>query len=180
MASDYVPGTAITPKIDEVSGTVRVSFPFERDTASAVFRRGDTLWMLFDTATPIMQPRESEALASIATAFTVVAAGDTQIVRVDLATDRLATLASEGRSWVLSIGDVLLNATEPHGAASQPRRRWAFRDVGDAGQAQQGAQFPRSDRRRHAGRGDGVSAGARDSARSDYVDFDALRTVQGW
>src|SRR5262249_25754408 len=69
MASNFVPGTAITPQIDEVSGTVRVSFPFDRDTPSAVFRRGDTLWMLFDTPTPIKQPGQSDALSSIASAF---------------------------------------------------------------------------------------------------------------
>lgn len=113
MASDYTPGAAITPKIEEVSGTVRVAFPFERDTAAAVFRRGNALWMLFDTATPINQPEQSDALSSIASAFTVTGAGETQVVRIDLSTPKLATLASEGRSWVLSLGDVLLNATEP-------------------------------------------------------------------
>jgi hypothetical protein len=113
MSSDYVAGAPITPKIEEVSGTVRVAFPFERDTAAAVFRRGNVLWMLFDTSTPINQPGQSDALSSIASAFTVTGAGETQVVRVDLATPKLATLASEGRSWVLSLGDVLLNATAP-------------------------------------------------------------------
>jgi len=98
MASDHTPGTAITPKIEEVSGTVRVDFPFERDTAAAVFRRGNALWMLFDTPTLINQPEQSEALSSIASAFTVTGAGETQVVRVDLSTPKLATLASEGRS----------------------------------------------------------------------------------
>src|SRR5207302_1438017 len=81
--------------------------------ASAVFRRGDTLWMLFDTLTGINQPPFSPDLASLAKAFTIVPAGDTQVVRIDLGTDRLATLGSEGRSWVLSIGDNLLTPTEP-------------------------------------------------------------------
>lgn len=49
-------GRPITPVIDDQGGTVRVKFPFERDTASAVFRRGDTLWMLFDTRVAINQP----------------------------------------------------------------------------------------------------------------------------
>jgi hypothetical protein len=103
----------ITPTVADVSGTVRVTFPFERDTASAVFRRGDTVWMLFDTPAPIYAPGKSDALDSIASAFTVIPAGKTQIVRLDLSADRLATLASEGRAWVLSLGDVLLSATEP-------------------------------------------------------------------
>lgn len=111
--TDYLRGQAITPSIEEVSGTVRVKFPFDRDTPSAVFRRGDTLWMLFDTPILVNQPDQSDALQSIASAFTVTSAGDTQVVRVDLSSERLATLASEGRSWVLSVGDVLLSATDP-------------------------------------------------------------------
>ncbi|HWA20271.1 MAG TPA: hypothetical protein VG757_14880 [Devosia sp.] len=103
----------IMPTVADVSGTVRVTFPFDRDTASAVFRRGDTVWMLFDTPAPILEPAQNEALKSIANGFTVIPSGKTQIVRLDLAVDRLATLASEGRSWVLSIGDILLGAAEP-------------------------------------------------------------------
>ena len=84
MQSAFVPGTPITPTVDQVAGTVRVTFPFEADTASAVFRRGDTLWMLFDTPTTINQPPQSTFLSSIASGVTIIPAGDTQIVRMDL------------------------------------------------------------------------------------------------
>jgi hypothetical protein len=179
VASDYVPGEPVVPVVDEISGTVRVKFPFERDTASAVFRRGDTLWMLFDTLTPISQPEKSEPLDSIASAFTIQSAGDTQVVRIDLSTAKLATLASEGRAWVLSIGDVLLNATEPlslkrsrdadghfemTAGLGKPFKVHSFRDpiVGDMLDVV--TAFPPS------------KGAVRDLS---YVDFDALRSVQG-
>ncbi|MEO6014398.1 MAG: hypothetical protein ABIQ30_12555 [Devosia sp.] len=176
---DYKPGEAITPVVETASGTVRVKFPFQRDTASAVFRRGDTLWMLFDTRTAINDPASPDALSAIASSFTIVPAGDTQIVRVDLSTQKLATLASEGRSWVLSVGDVLLNATEPlqlHRKRDQdgqfamtaevgkPYRVHSFRDpvVGDLLDIV--TAFPP----------------ARGTVRDlSYVDFDALRSVHG-
>lgn len=179
VEAEYRPGEAITPMVDEVSGTVRVRFPFERDTASAVFRRGDTLWMLFDTRTAINQPGESEALDSIASGLTIVPAGETQIVRVDLASERLATLASEGRAWVLSVGDILLNATEPlalkrsrdqegrfqmSALLGSPHKVHSFRDpvVGDMLEIV--TAYPP----------------ARGAVRDlDYVDFDALRSVHG-
>ncbi len=179
MSADIKPGASITPTIDEVSGTVRVAFPFDRDTPSAAFRRGDTLWMLFDTPVAINQPGQSDFLSSIASGFTVVPAGQTQIVRIDLSTDKLATLASEGRSWVLSIGDVLLNATEPidlkrsrdqdghfemTAALGKPYKVHSFRDpvVGDLLDVV--TSFPP----------------ARGSVRDlSYVDFDALRSIQG-
>ncbi len=107
------PGGAITPIVSTVGNTIRVSFPFDEDTAAAVFRRGDTVWMVFDTTQSILPPPPSEALAQVASKVEVLPAGETKVVRMDLAVDRLATLGSEGRSWVLSLGDVLLNATEP-------------------------------------------------------------------
>jgi hypothetical protein len=114
MADDPQPRLEpITPTVVDVSGTVRVTFPFDRDTASAVFRPATPCGLLFDTPSPILNPEQSDALASIAKGFTIIPSGNTQIVRMDLAVDRLATLASEGRSWVLSIGDILLGAAEP-------------------------------------------------------------------
>ena len=178
-ADEGVSAAAITPTIEQVSGTVRMMFPFERDTASAVFRRGDTLWMLFDTPITINQPAQSDALSSIASAFQVTSAGETQIVRVDLSTAKLATLASEGRSWVLSIGDVLLNATEPvemkrsrdqdghfqmSAMLGKPYKVHSFRDptVGDVLDIV--TAFPP----------------ARGTVRDlSYVDFDTLRSVHG-
>lgn len=106
-------GVEIVPEASVVGNTVRIAFPFDQDTPAAVFRRGDTVWMVFDSPQSIAQPQRSEALDAVARKFDIVSSGDTRIVRMDLATERLATLGSEGRSWVLSLGDVLLGATEP-------------------------------------------------------------------
>ncbi|WP_417309559.1 tetratricopeptide repeat protein [Devosia sp.] len=105
----------LVPQVSEVGNTVRIAFPFEADTAAAVYRRGDTVWMVFDTKRPVGAPEESDALSQIADGMEVVSGDGAQVLRLDLSADRLASLASEGRSWVVSLGDVLLNATEPLG-----------------------------------------------------------------
>ena len=69
--------------------------------------------MVFDSPQKILAPSGSDALQAIASGFEVTPAGNTQIVRLDLSVDRLATLGSEGRSWVLSLGDTVMGATEP-------------------------------------------------------------------
>lgn len=108
------PGSStITPFISVLGSTVRVVFPFEQDTPAAVFRRGDTVWMIFDTIAGILPPAGSEQFDALASKFEVVAAGDTQVVQIDLSEDRLATLGSEGMAWVLSLGDIMLTPTEP-------------------------------------------------------------------
>ena len=171
--------TAVTPTISSVGPTVRVSFPFEQDTAAAVFRRGDVIWMLFDTSVAIDKPANSDALSAVASAFEVVPAGDIQVVRLDMGAERLATLGSEGRSWVLSLGDVLLNPTEPvsfnrarddeglyrmTADLQRPSRVHLFRDpvVGDVLRVV--TAFPPSR---------GVIRNQR------FVDFSALRSIHG-
>src|SRR5690606_24576912 len=62
----------LTPEVSSFGSTVRVNFPFANDTAAAVFRRGDVLWMVFDTDTQIQPPGESSALEQIADSFDVI------------------------------------------------------------------------------------------------------------
>src|SRR5690606_28358808 len=150
-----------------------------RETAAAVFRRGDTLWMLFDTTADIRPPAASRALDAIASEISVVPAGTTKVVRMELIGERLATLGSEGRSWVLSLGDVLLNPTEP---LALERRR------DGRGQYSMGADLPRPatvHQFRDPVVGDVLSVvtafpPARGVVRNlEYVDFEALRSVHG-
>ncbi len=169
----------VKPFVSVLGNTVRLVFPFEQDTPAAVFRRGDTVWMIFDTVSGITAPDASMDLDAVAREFSVVSSGDTQIVRLDLANDRLATLGSEGMAWVLSLGDMMLSPTEPMTLSRRrdiegsfemvanvmrPGRVHDFRDplVGDVLKVV--TAFPP----------------ARGLTRSlDYVDFAALRSVHG-
>jgi tetratricopeptide (TPR) repeat protein len=170
---------AVVPVVSEIGATVRVSFPFDQETAAAVFRRGDTLWMLFDTTATIQPPAASPALDAIASGFAVVPAGATQVVRLDLAGERLASLGSEGRSWVLSLGDVLLNPTEPLALERQRNVRGHYSMAAALERPGSVHQF------RDPVVGDVLSVvtafpPARGVARSlEYVDFQALRSIQG-
>lgn len=172
-------GGAITPVISTAGNTIRIGFPFEQDTAAAVFRRADTVWLLFDTSTHINEPPADEALAAIASRFEVIPAGDTEVVRIDLKADRLATLGSEGRSWVLSLGDVLLSPTEPLSLTRVRDREGRFEMLADLERPARVHQF------RDPIIGDLITIvtaypPARGAVRTlSYVDFSALRSVQG-
>lgn len=109
------PQQSVIPYVTTVGATVRVVFPFEQDTPAAVFRRGNTVWMVFDTPAGVEQPRREEdaTFDALVGDFSVEAMGGSQVVRMELEGSRLATIGSEGRAWVLSLGDVLLSATEP-------------------------------------------------------------------
>ncbi len=105
--------TPIVPFVTRLGDTVRIVFPFEQEVPSAVFRRGNSVWLVFDTGAGIGRIDQIDNLDGIASGFEVAPIGDAQMVRIDLATERMATLGSEGRAWVLSLGDTLLAPTEP-------------------------------------------------------------------
>ena len=169
----------VTPFVSVLGSTVRVVFPFEQDTPAAVFRRGDTVWMMFDTISGIMPPDHSEALDALASEFAVVTSGDTQVVRVELTQDRLATLGSEGMAWVLSLGDIMLTPTEPIELSRRRDIEGNFEVVADVARPARIHDF------RDPLVGDLLKVvtaypPARGVTRTlDYVEFSALRSVHG-
>ena len=169
----------VTPFVSVLGSTVRVVFPFEQDTPAAVFRRGDTVWMMFDTVSGILPPDHSEELDALASEFAVVASGDTQVVRVELSQDRLATLGSEGMAWVLSLGDIMLTPTEPIELSRRRDIEGNFEIVADVARPARIHDF------RDPLVGDLLKVvtaypPARGVTRTlDYVEFSALRSVHG-
>ncbi len=169
----------VTPFVSVLGSTVRVVFPFDQDTPAAVFRRGDTVWMLFDTVAGIVPPAQSDALDALASKFSVVPSGDTQVVRIDLSQDRLATLGSEGMAWVLSLGDIMLTPTEPVALTRRRDLEGLFEMTADLARPARVHEF------RDPSVGDVLEVvtaypPARGLTRTlDYVDFSALRSVHG-
>ena len=171
---------AITPFVTMLGSTVRVVFPFEQETPAAVFRRGDSVWMVFDSQSHVNSPAEMGQLQAISTEFVATNSGsDTQIVRIDLSQDRLATLGSEGLSWVLSLGDVMMSPTEPVELVRRRDMKGAFEMVANIVRPARVHDFvdPMV--------GDTLKVvtaypPARGLTRSfDYVDFAAMRSVHG-
>jgi len=169
----------VTPYVNVLGSTVRLVFPFEQDTPAAVFRRGDTVWMIFDTVSGILPPPQNSDLDAIASEFAVITSGDTQIVRVDLTQERLATLGSEGMAWVLSLGDMMLSPTEPMTLTRRRDIEGSFEMVADVVRPGRIHDF------RDPLVGDVLKIvtaypPARGLTRTlDYVDFTALRSVHG-
>src|SRR5690606_35212264 len=52
----------LTPTVSTVGTTIRIVFPFETETAAAVFRRGEVVWMIFETPRPIRPPADGNLL----------------------------------------------------------------------------------------------------------------------
>ena len=118
---EAVPATdgAIAAIVSGTGEATRIEFPFAVATPAAVFRRSDTLWMVFDNAPKIDLAALTRGLNPVvrAAAFTRGADGE-GIVRLRLARPQTATATADGPGWVVTIGDT---AAQPSGALAIAR-----------------------------------------------------------
>ncbi|WP_208979109.1 hypothetical protein [Stappia stellulata] len=96
-----------------IGDIVRVVFPFSEPVPSAVFRRHGSLWMVFDTADPIDVRGMRAVLAGDVEGVEVQSEDGWQSIRVDMERQKLATVGVDGSSWVLTIGNTILEPSRP-------------------------------------------------------------------
>lgn len=103
----------VSAEARRIGNTVRVVFPFSEPVSSAVFRRHDSIWLVFDTDATIDTRGMVSALAETAEQIDVKQFGDYQILRLDMNDPVLATVGVDGNAWSLVIGDLILEPSIP-------------------------------------------------------------------
>ena len=107
------PDAPLKPVITKVGSTVRIAFPFDRRTPAAVYRRGDNLWLVFDSNRPIELDALVEDGKPLFADASTVAADGSSVVRIKLRTTPLTTLSPDGLAWIVTIGDAILSGAQP-------------------------------------------------------------------
>jgi len=101
------PNAPVVVALHRSGDKLRLEFPFAVPTAAAVFRRANTLWLVFDSAAKIdlnaLETAESKELVRSST-VTRGAEGEA-IVRMKLTHPQVASFRADGPSWLLSLGD---------------------------------------------------------------------------
>lgn len=103
----------VSAEARRIGNTVRVVFPFSEPVSSAVFRRNDSIWLVFDTDATIDTRGMVSALAETAETIDVQQFDDYQILRLDMNDPVLATVGADGNAWSLVIGDMILEPSRP-------------------------------------------------------------------
>ncbi|WP_350334838.1 hypothetical protein [Coralliovum pocilloporae] len=103
----------IRAQVSRIGAAVRVSLPFAEPTPSALFRRGNAVWMIFDTERTLDLAAMRDALSESLRDLSVVQSGGSVVVRVALDSPQLATIAADGTGWLVTIGDMILEPTKP-------------------------------------------------------------------
>ena len=105
-ADDTVPA-----EMSRQGANLKLTFPFLTPTATAVFHRADTLWVVFDSSSTIdLAALVGEASGTIRGAE-FSHDGDAAIVRLRLDHPHLSSIVPEGKGWSLIIGDTVADPT---------------------------------------------------------------------
>jgi len=107
------PNGPVVVSLSRQGDNLKLTFPFAAATPAAVFRRADTLWLVFDTAAKIDLAALARHVGGQLGLATVTPARDGQVVRIKLNRPQLASFAQEGTFWTVKIGDLVLDPTRP-------------------------------------------------------------------
>jgi hypothetical protein len=132
---------------------LRVTFSFAATTPAALFRRADTVWLVFDAANPVNIDAIRSKGGALVAEVNSLSIPQGQAVRIRLNRPQLPSLTGEqgggGSTWTLTFADTIGAAA---GRGAQHHRTVARQRLGAARQSRPAAQIQRSRRRRHAGR----------------------------
>ncbi len=111
--AEITPAGTIDTKRD--SGGLRLTFAFAAATPAALFRRADTVWLVFDSVTPIdIRPIRSKPGAVIAD-VSLLPLDKGQAIRIRLSQPQMPSLTGDesGTNWTLAIADAMQTPTQP-------------------------------------------------------------------
>lgn len=113
MPGDDAPDGIVKVTAKRSGKTVRVTFPFDKRVASAVFRRSDKLWMVFDSDERIdlsaLTPNRKNYILNVEQ----VLSDTTRIVRFQLDDVAFASTSTEANTWVLTLGTMIVTPSAP-------------------------------------------------------------------
>jgi tetratricopeptide (TPR) repeat protein len=112
------PEAGVVALMNRTGSNLSVEFPFAVPTPAAVFRRADTLWLVFDSAAKInLAALTGDSNQMIRVAVFSRGEDGEGIVRVRLERPLLASLEADGPGWIVTIGDTTTAPTRPLGIA---------------------------------------------------------------
>ena len=98
----------------QAGDNLRIEFPFALPTPAAVFRRADTLWLVFDSAAKIdLAGLRAGRDRAIHSADFERSKDGAAIVRLRLSRPRLVSAVNDGPAWIINIGDSNVAPTRP-------------------------------------------------------------------
>lgn len=173
------PVAGITVEAKLTSDDFRLTFPFSHPTAAAVFRRSDSIWLVFDTDQAIDASAVRREGGWIVAEAVPADLPKGRALRIRLNRPQLATLIGDERAWTLVLADKAL---------SPPQPLIATRNMADPGRASVSVSLAKAGQLHRLNDPDAgdlllvMTAGAPARGfmkRQDFVEFSLLESIHG-
>ncbi len=108
-------GKTIKVEAEMVAGNLRLSFPFTQDVPAAVFQRGESLWVIFDTSSKLDMSALDDGQNKFdrISGYNIIPTKDTVALLLKLSRPSLASVARQDTRWLLSVGDFIASPVKP-------------------------------------------------------------------
>jgi tetratricopeptide (TPR) repeat protein len=108
------PDAPVVAVVTRDGNALKVELPFATPTPSAVFRRADVLWMVFDSPNQIDVKALTASTEELIRSAEFTRGYDGEgIVRIRLTRPLLASLNADGPSWIVNIGEIVQSPSRP-------------------------------------------------------------------
>ena len=173
------PAAGVTVEARLTSDDLRLTFPFSTPTAAAVFRRSDSIWLVFDTDQAIDTSAVRRDGGWIVADVEPVDLPKGRALRIRLNRPQLANLIGDERAWTLVLADKALPPQQP---------LIATRNMADPGRASVSVSLAKPGQLHRLNDPDAgdlllvMTAGAPARGfikRQDFVEFSLLESIHG-
>ena len=173
------PAAGVTVEARLTSDDLRLTFPFSSPTAAAVFRRSDSIWLVFDTDQAIDTSAVRRDGGWIVADVEPVDLPKGRALRIRLNRPQLANLIGDERAWTLVLADKALPPQQP---------LIATRNMADPGRASVSVSLAKPGQLHRLNDPDAgdlllvMTAGAPARGfikRQDFVEFSLLESIHG-
>jgi hypothetical protein len=106
------PGT-VTATVTASPAGLRLAFPFREPVAAAVFRRGDRVFIVFDTKERINIGELTEDKSRMFADAVLADIPDAKVIRLKLKGGWLTSVESDGKNWTIHFADAVIAPSKP-------------------------------------------------------------------
>ncbi|RMF05187.1 MAG: hypothetical protein D6773_05455, partial [Alphaproteobacteria bacterium] len=105
-------GNPVEALAEDGGAGLRLTFPFRERVSAAAFRRGNTIWLFFDSAVPVDIAAIRALIGAKISDVQHVRTGSMQYLRIKLTRAWLTYVQSDENAWIVEIGDMLSGRSE--------------------------------------------------------------------
>lgn len=107
------PNAPVIAAVQESGGALQLRFPFAAPTPAAVFRRGDTAWLVFDSKAAIRLGALQKPMPGLRDVALTHGDDKETVIRLKLDRPRFVSAAADETSWIITIADTLTRPPLP-------------------------------------------------------------------